>query len=192
MIHTPTIESDTKTVFGFWVYLMTDMVLFASLFAMYAVLHANTAGGPSGKDIFNGPLFLTETLILLTSSFVVGLTMLSARAHKKALVISGLVATIFLGITFLAIELSEFASLVSAGHSWAQSGFLSAYFVLVGTHGLHIFIGLLWAVVLLEHISHKSLSQGNMRKLVLFSLFWHFLDIIWICIFTLVYLLGII
>ena len=192
MTHARPLEEDAKTVFGFWVYLMTDLVLFASLFAMYAVLHANTAGGPSAHELFDGPLVLTETLILLTSSFVVGLTMLSARAHKRALVIAGLVVTMFLGVTFLAIEMAEFASLVAAGHSWAQSGFLSAYFVLVGTHGLHIFVGLLWALTLFENIVHKGLSQGNMRKLVLFSLFWHFLDIIWICIFTLVYLVGII
>ena len=192
MTHVRTIESDTKTVFGFWTYLMTDLVLFASLFAMYAVLHANTAGGPSGRDIFSGPVVLAETLILLTSSFVVGLAMLAARAHKKILVISAVVLTMILGIGFLATELAEFSSLVAAGHSWAQSGFLSGYFALVGTHGLHIFIGLIWALMLLEHIAHNGLTQSNMRKLVLFSLFWHFLDIIWICIFTLVYLLGII
>jgi cytochrome o ubiquinol oxidase subunit 3 len=192
MTHTRPLELDVKTVFGFWVYLMTDLVLFASLFAMYAVLHANVANGPSGHEVFNGLLALTETLVLLTSSFVVGLTMFAARAHKRELVIAGILLTMFFGVTFLAIEIAEFASLVAAGHSWAQSGFLSAYYVLVGTHGLHIFIGLIWALTLFENIFHKGLSQGNMRKLVLFSLFWHFLDIIWICIFTLVYLLGII
>ncbi|MDB5265613.1 MAG: cyoC [Parcubacteria group bacterium] len=183
-------KKDSTTVFGFWVYLMTDFVLFASLFAVYAVLHANTFGGVGGKDIFNAPFVLIETIILLTSSFTTGLALLAAKAGKKWWVLILLLATAALGAAFVSLEFSEFSTLVLEGHRWTQSGFLSAYFTLVGTHGLHVLIGLLWMVALMIAIIRHGLTQPNMRKLLLFSLFWHFLDIIWIFIFTLVYLFG--
>jgi cytochrome o ubiquinol oxidase subunit 3 len=189
-------EKDATTFFGFWVYLMTDLVLFASLFSVFAVLRANTFGGPSIADIFNGPFVLIETFTLLASSFTTGLAMLAVRTpnEKKAKdrVIFFLLLTALLGGAFLSMELSEFATLVSAGHSWQQSGFLSSYFVLVGTHGLHILIGIVWVIALMISIAMRGLTRSNLRKLLLFSLFWHFLDLVWIFIFTIVYLLGIV
>lgn len=184
-------KKDTTTLFGFWVYLMTDLVLFASLFAVYATLHANTFGGVGGKDIFSAPFVLIETVILLASSFAAGLALLAAKAGKKWLVLFLLLCTAVLGATFVTMELTEFAGLIAAGHGPQQSGFLSAYFTLVGTHGLHVTVGLLWLIALMIAIARAGLTQPNMRKLLLFSLFWHFLDIVWIFIFTLVYLFGI-
>jgi len=183
-------DANDKTIFGFWVYLMTDCVLFACLFATYAVLHANTAGGPSGAELFKLPAVLAETLILLTSSFTCGLAMLAVHKGKKAHVLAGFAVTFLLGAAFLAIELSEFRSLVIEGNSWWRSGFLSSFFTLVGTHGLHITIGLLWMVVMMVRLIRQGFSRNMLRRLTMLSMFWHFLDIIWIFIFTIVYLMG--
>jgi cytochrome o ubiquinol oxidase subunit 3 len=185
------LKKDATTVFGFWVYLMTDFVLFASLFAVYAVLRANTFGNVGGKEIFDAPFILVETLILLTSSFTTGLALLAAKAGGKGRVLLALLLTAVLGAAFITMEFNEFANLIAAGHGPQQSGFLSAYFTLVGTHGMHVAVGLLWVLALMVAIIRRGLTQPNMRKLMLFSLFWHFLDIIWIFIFTLVYLFGI-
>ncbi len=179
-----------KVVFGFWVYLMSDCVLFASLFATYAVLQGATYGGATISEIFNLPFVLTETIILLTSSFTVGLALLAAHAHKKALTLLALAATLFLGLVFLAMEVSEFRHLVAEGNGPSRSAFLSAFFTLVGTHGAHIFFGALWMLVLMVHIVLKGLVPGTMQKLLCLGLFWHFLDVVWIFIFTFVYLLG--
>jgi cytochrome o ubiquinol oxidase subunit 3 len=179
-----------KVTFGFWVYLMTDCILFASLFATYAVLQGNTFGGPTGAQIFNLPFVLIETLLLLTSSFTCGMAVLSAHEHKKNAVVSWLGATFVLGTAFLVMELTEFNRLISSGNSWQRSGFLSAFFTLVGTHGLHITVGLLWIVILIAYIAKRGLTPNMLRKLTTFTLFWHFLDIIWIFIFTIVYLMG--
>jgi cytochrome o ubiquinol oxidase subunit 3 len=184
-------QTDVKYL-GFWIYLMTDCILFASLFATYVVLRENTFGGPGGGELFDLPFVLVETLILLTSSFVCGLAVLAARAGKKAQVIGWLVATFVLGAAFLTLELSEFSKLVSEGHGWQASAFLSAFFTLVGTHGAHILIGLLWLGVMLWQIAKLGFTPGTTRRLTLFSLFWHFLDVIWICIFTVVYLMGVV
>ena len=181
---------NAKTLFGFWVYIMTDCVLFASLFATYAVLHRSTFGGPSGETLFSLPNVLAETLILLTSSFTCGLGILAARAKHKNKVLFWFFITFVLGIAFLFLELTEFRHLVITGNSWRRSAFLSAFFTLVGTHGLHISVGLLWLAVLLGKIFSKGLSKNNIRQLTIFSIFWHFLDIIWIFIFTIVYLMG--
>lgn len=184
-------QTETKYL-GFWIYLMTDVILFASLFATYVVLRENTYGGPGGGELFDLPFVLAETLILLTSSFVCGLAILAARAGKKVQVIGWLTATFILGASFLALELSEFTKLVSEGHGWQESAFLSAFFTLVGTHGVHITIGLLWLIVVAWQIIKSGFTAGTTRRLVLFSLFWHFLDIIWIFIFTVVYLMGVV
>jgi cytochrome o ubiquinol oxidase subunit 3 len=184
------VEGDAKAIFGFWVYLMTDCVLFAGLFATYAVLRDNTFGGPAGYQIFNMPQVLVETLVLLMSSFTCGLGVLAARSNRKTLVLGWFAATFVLGLVFLTIELTDFHSLVTQGNSWTRSGFLSAYFTLVGTHGLHITIGLLWMAVLVVRIRKTGLTRGNVRRLTLLSLFWHFLDLVWIFIFTIVYLMG--
>lgn len=183
-------EEQNKTTLGFWMYLMTDCVLFASLFATYAVLRNNTAGGPSGEELFNLPYILIETLILLTSSFTAGLAVLAFRHKQQTNLIGWLLVTFALGLAFLLMEVYEFAQLVHEGNGWQRSGFLSAYFTLVGTHGLHILVGLLWLVVVVPNILRNGLNHIVAKRLMLFSLFWHFLDIIWIFIFTLVYLMG--
>jgi cytochrome o ubiquinol oxidase subunit III len=190
MSDTVAAADSTKNIFGFWVYLMTDCVLFASLFATYAVLRPNTFGGPSGQQTFSLPYVLTETLILLTSSFTCGLAMLAAHNRDKRWTLIWFGLTALLGLAFLAMELTEFRHLVREGNSWRRSGFLSAFFTLVGTHGLHITIGLLWMTILMIKVASKGLTSNLVRKLTLFSLFWHFLDIIWIFIFTIVYLIG--
>jgi len=179
-----------KTMLGFWIYLMTDCVLFASLFATFAVLRNNTFGGPSGHELFSLSFVLTETMILLTSSFVCGLAILASRSGNKKAVMVCLAITFLLGAAFVGMELREFSHLAAEGNSWKRSGFLSAFFTLVGTHGLHITSGLIWMSVLISQISRKGLTMPIQRRLALFSLFWHFLDIIWIFIFTIVYLMG--
>lgn len=179
-----------KTIYGFWVYIMTDCVLFASLFATYAVLHSSIFGGPSGKELFSLPYALSETLILLTSSFTMGLGVLAARAHRKNQVLFWLGVTFLLGLVFLGMELHEFSNLAAQGNSWRRSGFLSAFFTLVGTHGLHITTGLLWMAIMIGRIAHTGFSRINVKRLSMLALFWHFLDIVWIFIFTIVYLMG--
>lgn len=182
----------SRVTFGFWVYLMTDCVLFASLFAAYAVLHGHTFGGPSSKELFDLPYVFIETMLLLVSSFTTGLAMLAARKGNKDQVLTWLIVTGVLGISFLVMEFTEFAHLAGEGNGWTTSAFLSAFFTLVGTHGLHIFTGLLWLSVLLTNLLKGGITTRSMRQLTLFSMFWHFLDVIWICIFTIVYLMGVI
>jgi len=179
-----------KTMFGFWVYIMTDCVLFASLFAVFAVLRNNTFGGPAGRDLFSLPYVLGETMLLLTSSFTCGLAMLATQAKRQQQVIAWLGVTFLLGAGFLVMELSEFHRLALDGNSWQRSGFLSSFFTLVGTHGLHITVGLLWMGVLMLQVKQRGLRPATARRLNLLSLFWHFLDVVWIFIFTIVYLLG--
>ena len=183
---------NSKTYFGFWLYLMTDLLMFSGLFASFVVLRGNTFGGVSGADIFNLPFVLAETLFLLTSSFTCGIGLLSAHAGnlKRVLFLLGL--TFIFGASFLGMELYEFSHLVMDGHSFQKSAFLSSYFGLVGTHGIHITIGLLWIAALIIYIVKKGLTKNSIRKLTLFSLFWHFLDIVWIFIFTIVYLMGVV
>lgn len=183
-------EADNKTLFGFWVYVMTDCVLFASLFATYAVLHNNTFGGPGAHMLFNLPYALKETLILLTSSFTCGLGLLAARSKDKKQVLAWYIVTFGLGIAFLFLEISEFARFVHDGNGWTRSGFLSSYFTLVGTHGLHITVGLIWMLVMMTRLYKLGFSRNNIRQLTLLSIFWHFLDVVWIFIFSVVYLFG--
>lgn len=178
---------DNTTVFGFWMYLMNDFVLFASLFAVYVVLRGNTFGGPGG-EIFSMPLSLSESLILLTSSFTYGLSLLAARHDDKRRVLFWLTVTFVLGALFALLEVSEFMRLISDGNGPAQSAFLSSYFTLVGTHGLHILGGLIWMGALFAVIARRGLTRFTLRKLLLLGLFWHFLDLVWIFIFAIVYL----
>lgn len=184
--------ADEKTHFGFWVYLMTDCVLFATLFATYIVLHRNTAGGPSTMDIFDLPMVLTETVILLLSSFVCGLAVLAAHNQQKTQVIVWYSITFILGAVFLAMELKEFSHLIAEGYSWQRSGFLSGFFTLVATHGLHIAAGLIWILVMIWQVLKKGLTRNTVRRLSILGMFWHFLDVVWIFIFTIVYLMGVI
>jgi len=185
-------HSDSKTILGFWIYLMTDCVLFASLFATFSVLRNNTFGGPNGSQIFNLPYVLIETLILLTSSFTCGLAIIATYTKSTIKVLYWFGVTFLLGLIFLIMEITEFTKLFHDGNSWHRSGFLSSYFTLVGTHGLHITIGLIWIAVMMVLITRKGLRSTVIRKLLLLSMFWHFLDIIWIFIFTIVYLKGVV
>lgn len=188
-----TAEHDTqaKTVFGFWIYLMTDCILFASLFATYAVLRHNSYGGPDERELFNLPFVLTETMILLTSSFICGLALIAVHRRNKQQTLIFLAITAALGAIFVGMELYEFNKLAQEGNDWQRSGFLSAFFTLVGTHGLHIVVGLIWVTTMMVQLVRRGFTAGVVRRLTLFSLFWHFLDIIWIFIFSIVYLLGV-
>ncbi|HXF28684.1 MAG TPA: cytochrome o ubiquinol oxidase subunit III [Chlamydiales bacterium] len=183
-------QNDAKTIFGFWVYLMTDCILFATLFATYAVLHNGTYGGPSGKEIFHLPYVLAQTLLLLISSFTCGLGFLAAPFHDKTKVMFWLAITFLLGAGFLGLELNEFIKLFQEGNSWKRSAFLSSFFTLVGTHGMHITFGLLWTIVLVGQICVKGFTAPVLRRITCFTLYWHFLDVVWIFIFTIVYLMG--
>jgi cytochrome o ubiquinol oxidase subunit III len=179
-----------KTFFGFWVYLMTDLIMFAVLFATYAVLKHSTFGGPGAEELFSLPLALNETLILLTSSFTCGLGVIAARSGNKRNTLLFFGITFLLGIAFLWLELSEFSELIREGNTPQRNAFLSAFFTLVGTHGLHIFSGLLWMVVTFFYLLHRGMNENIVRKITLLGVFWHFLDIVWIFIFTIVYLFA--
>ena len=185
-------HTEDKATLMFWIYLMTDLIMFAALFATYAVLRDATFGGPSGKELFALPFVLLETLILLTSSFTCGLAMLAVERQdaKKTLAFFGI--TFLLGLAFLAMEFSEFGTLIAEGNSWQRSASLSSFFALVGTHGLHIAVGLFWMLVAMVLVASRGLTPFVNSKLTRLALFWHFLDLVWIFIFTIVYLLGII
>lgn len=181
----------SRTYFLFWTYLMTDLLMFAGLFAAFAVLRSSTFGGPGEKELYSLPLVLTETIILLVSSYTAGLAVFFANRGKTKAVLGLLYTTGVLGASFLALELTEFSHLIHEGNSFRRSAFLSSYFSLVGTHGLHITAGLLWLVILLVFLAKRGLRESIVRKITLFSTFWHFLDIVWIFIFTIVYLMGV-
>lgn len=181
-------ESDVK-VFGFWVYLMTDLVIFTVLFATFFVLRKSTFGGPSGRDLFDMPSAFAETIILLTSSFTCSLATLALSRKQKNRVIFWFAVTFLLGLSFLVLEFVEFAHFVHEGASWQRSGFLSSFFALVGTHGAHIFVGLLWMMVTLTTLACRGLLDVDHSKIFRLALFWHFLDVVWIFIFSTVYLM---
>jgi len=170
---------------------MSDCVLFASLFAAYAVLHGEVATGPSAAMLFDPSFVLTETVILLSSSFACGLATLAAMRGRKLELWLALLVTLGLGLGFLGMELSEFSRFIAAGHSWKESAFLSSFFTLVGTHGLHILAGSLWMLTLLGELAIRGITPRTTGRVVAFSLFWHFLDVVWVCIFSFVYLFGI-
>ncbi len=180
----------SKTLFGFWMYVMTDCLLFGTLFATYAVLHNNTYGGPPARELFDMRAVLAETMALLLSSFTCGMAMLDAYKKQKGKVLAWFFVTFLLGATFLGLELNEFFHLAREGNSWERSGFLSSFFTLVGTHGCHITVGLIWMAVMMGVIFFRGLTDSTMRRLACLRLFWHFLDVVWIFIFTFVYLMG--
>lgn len=190
----PDIHQDTfsKTVLGFWLYLMSDCILFATLFVTYAVLHNSTFGGPTSRDLFQLDTAFIETMILLFSSVTCGFALLAAVRGNNKHIIPWLALTFLLGASFIFLELREFSHLIHQGHSWRVSAFLSSFFTLVGTHGLHVSVGLLWLSVVTAQIYWQGVNVNTFRRLVIFGLFWHFLDLIWIFIFTFVYLLGVI
>lgn len=184
-------EARDNALFGFWVYLMTDCILFASLFATYAVLHNNDAGGPGAKELFNLRYVFIETMFLLASSYSNGFAMLSMHKQARSATLKWLLLTAVLGLGFVGMEVNEFTHLVMEGNGPDRSGFLSAFFGLVGTHGAHVSIGLIWMGVMMWQISAKGLTPAITSRLLRLSLFWHFLDIIWIAVFTVVYLMGV-
>jgi cytochrome o ubiquinol oxidase subunit 3 len=183
-------ETAANKVFGFWLYLMTDLVLFAALFATYAVLAGNYAGGPTGKELFDLPYTFIETMFLLFSSATCGLAMLAVYAGRRDRILLWLSITFLLGLCFIGMEINEFRSMVLEGNSPQRSGFLSAFFTLVGTHGTHVFFGLIWIAVMWVQVNSKGLTPPIFSRLIRLSMFWHFLDIVWVGVFTIVYLLG--
>ena len=189
--HHDTHESDASTVFGFWIYIMTDCILFASIFATYAVLSKSFAGGPTGKDIFELPYVLKETFCLLFSSVTYGFAMLAMHNAKRNQVLGWLAVTFLFGLSFIGMEVNEFHHLVVEGNGPDRSAFLSAFFTLVGTHGLHVTCGLIWMAVMMVQVLRRGLGSTIAHRLTCLSLFWHFLDIVWICVFTVVYLMGV-
>lgn len=184
-------DTYSKTVLGFWMYLMTDCILFCTLFVTYAVLRDSTFGGPASRDIYQLDTAFIETLILLFSTVACGFAMLAAKNVKKFQVLGWLAICFVLGASFVALEIHEFSNLVQKGESWTKSAFLSSYFTLVGTHGLHVSIGLLWMFVMIVQVLRMGVTVDTFRRLSIFSMFWHFLDLIWIFIFTFVYLMGV-
>ncbi|KDM92236.1 cytochrome o ubiquinol oxidase subunit III [Photobacterium galatheae] len=181
---------ETKQL-GFWIYLMSDCILFATLFATYAVLCGNTAGGPSGKHIFELPFVFTETMMLLFSSITFGFGMIAMKRKDIDGLKRWMYVTFLLGFGFLAMEVYEFHHLIAEGYGPDRSAFLSAFFTLVGTHGLHVTAGMIWMVVCLIQLNTKGLNDVMETRFHCLSMFWHFLDIVWICVFTIVYLLGV-
>ncbi|MGL4764887.1 MAG: cytochrome o ubiquinol oxidase subunit III [Aeromonas sp.] len=183
-------DAGANKVFGFWIYLMSDCILFACLFATYAVLVNGTAGGPSGKDIFELPFVFGETMLLLFSSITFGFAMLAMNKNQLSAVNGWLLVTFVLGAGFIAMEIYEFHHLIAEGYGPDRSAFLSAFFTLVGTHGIHVTSGLIWIIVMMVLVAKKGLTDRNRSRLMCLSLFWHFLDVVWICVFTVVYLMG--
>ena len=182
------------TVFGFWTYLMSDLIIFGTLFIAFAVLSSHIPPGtPSPRELFAPQLgfVLTETFALLISSVTFGFAVLSAYKKNVGQVLSWLAITWLFGAAFIGMELYEFNHLVHEGYGPSLSAFLSAFFTLVGTHGIHVTSGLVWMLVLMYQIKKYGLTLPNMRRLACLSLFWHFLDIVWICVFSVVYLMGI-
>ncbi|MHA6197233.1 cytochrome o ubiquinol oxidase subunit III [Pseudomonas wadenswilerensis] len=184
-------DSSEMTVFGFWLYLMTDCILFASIFATYAVLSGNFAGGPSGHDIFELNYVLVETALLLFSSITFGFAMLQMYKGNKGGVLAWLAVTWLLGAGFIGMEVNEFHLLISEGFGPSRSGFLSGFFALVGTHGLHVTAGLIWMAIMMYQINKDGITTTHKTRMSCLSLFWHFLDVVWICVFTVVYLMGV-
>ena len=183
-------DEGPKVTLGFWIYLMSDCILFASVFATYGVLKDNIAGGPNGREIFDLPYVAVETALLLISSLTYGLAMISMEAGKLKPVIAWLGLTALCGLGFMGMEIHEFMKLIAEGNGPDRSAFLSAFFTLVGTHGLHVTSGLIWMGVMFVHLFKRGLTPANRIRLMELSLFWHFLDIIWIGVFTIVYLMG--
>ena len=177
--------------YGFWIFLLSDFILFACFFAGYAVLKDATAGGPSGKDLFELRLVETETVLLLLSSFACGLAGIATLARDMRWFQIAMAATGLLGAGFLALEAYEFLHLIGEGAGPGRSAFLSAFFALVGCHGLHVTLGLLWLTTMMAQAWAKGFREDILRRILCFSLFWHALDIIWVALFTTVYLLGV-
>lgn len=179
-----------KTILGFWIYLLTDFVFFGILFASYAVLVQNPFGGPTPKDLFNMPFVLIQTLILLTSSFIFSIASCYVHKKKRGLTLLFLALSFFLGVVFLVMQFSDYSRLMKLGCNWQTNGFLSTYFTLLGIHSAHVIIGLLWFFVLGIPVVYHGLKPVSIKRLTCLKMFWQFVNIIWIIIFSFVYLVG--
>ncbi len=177
--------------YGFWIFLLSDFVMFSALFASYAVLVRSTAGGPTGAQLFNQVTVAIETGCLLVSSYTCGLMSLAVNSRRRLGTYLGALITFALGAAFLTLEIREFASMIAIGATPERSAFLSAFFTLVGCHGLHVTLGLIWLVVMMVQVAVMGFVPAVQRRLLCFSLFWHALDIVWVALFTVVYLMGV-
>lgn len=183
-------DQEQLRILGFWMFLITDLLLFASLFATYLVLRMHTAGGPSGKELFEMPGVITETFALLTSSFTSGLAVHEMRKGNRNRLIGWIIVTMILGMVFVGLEINEFVKMVHDGATMQHSAFLSAFFTLVGTHGAHVTFGLFWMTAIIIQLLRHGITTTTTRKVFIVSLYWHFLDVVWVFLFTVVYLLG--
>jgi cytochrome o ubiquinol oxidase subunit III len=184
-------DTASMQALGFWVYLMSDLIIFGTLFATFVVLGRSYAGGPTGKELFDLPFVLVETMLLLFSSITYGLIMPAVYNGRKKGVLIGLAVTFLLGFGFVLMEIHEFHGLIAEGHGPDRSAFLSSYFTLVGTHGAHVTFGLIWMAVMICQVAVKGLTSPVQSRLMRLGMFWHFLDIVWIGIFSVVYLMGV-
>ncbi|TCV96476.1 cytochrome bo3 quinol oxidase subunit 3 [Luteibacter rhizovicinus] len=182
---------ENGTLLGFWLYLMSDCLIFATLFAVYGVLGRSYAGGPSGADLFELPLVAINTSMLLLSSITYGFAVLEMQRNRKRPTLMWLAITGLFGAAFLGIELYEFSHLIGEGAGPGRSAFLSSFFTLVGTHGLHVTFGIVWLITLMVQVGKKGLIPDNRRRLMCLSMFWHFLDVVWVGVFSFVYLTGV-
>ncbi|HSY26126.1 MAG TPA: cytochrome o ubiquinol oxidase subunit III [Burkholderiaceae bacterium] len=182
---------ENGTLLGFWLYLMSDCLVFACLFATYAVLGRNYAGGPTGAELFDLPLVAVNTSLLLLSSITYGFAMLEMQNKRQRNTLIWLAITGILGACFIGFELTEFAHLIHEGNGPQRSGFLTSFFALVATHGLHVSFGIVWLITLMTQVGKHGLTSENRRRLMCLSMFWHFLDVVWIGVFTFVYLMGV-
>ena len=177
--------------YGFWIFLLSDIIMFAALFASYAVLVGATAGGPAGAQLFNQKTVAIETACLLASSYACGLMSLAINSRRYFRTYLGALITFALGVAFLTLEIREFANMIAIGATPQRSAFLSAFFTLVGCHGLHVTLGLIWLAVMMVQVAVMGLDATVQRRLLCFALFWHALDIVWVGVFTVVYLMGV-
>ncbi|HEX7650296.1 MAG TPA: cytochrome o ubiquinol oxidase subunit III [Noviherbaspirillum sp.] len=184
-------EAGGSTMLGFWIYLMSDCLVFAMLFACFGVFGTSYAGGPKPSEIFELPLVALNTTMLLLSSITYGFAVLAMDANRKPAMLAWLAITGLFGLAFVGIELTEFAKLIAEGATPERSAFLSSFFTLVSTHGLHVSVGIIWLVTLMVQVGRHGLTNANRRRIFCLSMFWHFLDVIWIGVFTFVYLLGV-
>ena len=178
--------------YGFWIFLLSDIVMFSAFFATYAVLVNETAGGPNGRDLFHLDIVAFETAFLLLSSFACGVASIGARAHRDAMFYGAMAVTALFGAGFLFLEIREFVGMIAIGAGPQRSAFLSAFFTLVGCHGLHVTLGLMWLLTMMAQVFAKGYRPDILRRVLCFALFWHTLDIIWVAIFTVVYLYGVV
>ena len=181
----------TVVAYGFWIFLLSDIVMFSALFASYAILVHATAGGPTGAQLFNQTTVAIETACLLVSSYTCGLMSLAVNSQNRLGTYLGALITFALGAAFLTLEIREFADMIAHGAAPQRSAFLSAFFTLVGCHGLHVSLGLIWLVVMMVQVAVMGFVANVQHRLLCFSLFWHALDIVWVGVFTVVYLMGV-